>query len=384
MPNGNGLASDVFATQAALIVPKPGSNSLYYLFTMNTWEFATTNLKYSIIDMTLNSGLGDVTSVKNILVNNNVREQLAAVHHANGTDYWIMVHEALSQNFLAYLLTPAGLNTVPVISTTGMSYTGANRFGGIRFSHDCNKLVSVLGSTNQTNETVQVYDFDNSTGTVSNPVTLATFATIPAAYAAEFSPDNSKLYVTSYNQSHIYQFDLSVANSAATMTNIANGNFTRCGLLTGRDYKLYVGMSNTNYLSVINTPNFAGAACNYQNNAVNLGQGHTCRLGLPNSIDFICETEGKSTSVFESELLSELEVFPNPVTDEFAIYGLQFTVSEIEIYNLLGEKVYSQQPQVANLKSQTLSVDVTRLKSGVYFVKVKGERENRVAKFMKQ
>jgi hypothetical protein len=284
MSNGTGLMSDVFSAQAAVIIPEPGSTTRYYLFTIKTWEFTPTDLRYSIIDMTLNGGLGDVTTIKNVLVNNNAREQLMAVRHGNGTDFWIVIHEPLTYNFLAYRVTSSGLNVTPVISTVvGMTYTGYNRFGSLRFSHDCNKLVSVLGSTSSVNTTVELYDFNSYTGIVSNPTMVADYATIPGAYSAEFSPDNRRLYITSYNQSFVYQFDLTSSNIPASRVNITNTSGTKCGLLTGRDGKIYVGMVGSSYLSVINYPNVAGLGCNYQNNALYLGSGRTCRIALPNA-----------------------------------------------------------------------------------------------------
>src|SRR5262249_30167165 len=35
-------------------------------------------------------------------------------------------------------------------------------------------------------------------------------------------------------------------------------------------------------------------------------------------------------------------IAPNPVGNTFTIYDLRFTISQIEIYNLVGEKVFSQ------------------------------------------
>ena len=62
MPHGDSLLSDFSSTQAALIVPKPGSSRYFYVFTVD--DFYEDNLKYgfrySIVDICLDSGLGDV------------------------------------------------------------------------------------------------------------------------------------------------------------------------------------------------------------------------------------------------------------------------------------------------------------------------------------
>src|SRR5207245_1565452 len=48
---------------------------------------------------------------------------------------------------------------------------------------------------------------------------------------------------------------------------------------------------------------------------------------------------GISTFYPEEKMMT----YPNPADKEFTVYGLQFTVgATIEIYNVLGEKVYSR------------------------------------------
>ncbi|MBS1564814.1 MAG: hypothetical protein JST39_10515, partial [Bacteroidetes bacterium] len=62
MPNGNGLFGRATAANSAIIVPKPGSNHLYYVFTSDAIEFnVMLGYNYSEIDMTLDGGKGDVT-----------------------------------------------------------------------------------------------------------------------------------------------------------------------------------------------------------------------------------------------------------------------------------------------------------------------------------
>jgi Secretion system C-terminal sorting domain len=380
MPNGSGLSSDIYATQSALIVAKPGSPSLYYLFTMNTWEFAPTNLKYSIIDMSLNNGLGDITGSKNVLVNNNTREQLTAAPHNNGTDYWIIAHEALSNNFVAYQLSDSGLSSTPVVSGVGTVYDGTNRFGALHVSHDCTKLVSVLGTTTPgiACETVQLFDFNSATGVISNAVTIATNLTFPTAYSATFSPNSSKLYVTSYNLPIINQYDLDAQNIIASQVNIAD-TFPgkKCGLQTGPDNKIYVGMVNAELLSVINSPDSAGLNCNYQNNSIALGTGKYCRLGLPNNYYMNCQVV---SSVTENSFAS-FQLFPNPASDKILIElnsGAQITNVSVVIHNQMGEMVY-----YSNFKEEKIEVNCADFVPGIYFVTVQNGNIRSGKKFVR-
>jgi hypothetical protein len=82
---------------------------------------------------------------------------------------------------------------------------------------------------------------------------------------------------------------------------------------------------------------------------------------------------------------ASLSVFPNPATDELRIksrvLGTELRIEGIEIYNLMGQKVFSQL-QTKNDKQQT--VNVSALNPGIYFVKLKSEKQEYVAKFVKQ
>ena len=68
MSNGYGLMGSPVSTQSALIVPLPGSSNIYYVFTVPQWGNAN-GFRYSIIDMSLKSGLGAVTLKKYPITN---------------------------------------------------------------------------------------------------------------------------------------------------------------------------------------------------------------------------------------------------------------------------------------------------------------------------
>jgi len=71
MLNGDDLVGRHMSTQGALILQKPGSTNLYYVFTVGHlgWVPSTYGLHYSIVDITLDNGKGGVTAAKNVLLN---------------------------------------------------------------------------------------------------------------------------------------------------------------------------------------------------------------------------------------------------------------------------------------------------------------------------
>ena len=78
---------------------------------------------------------------------------------------------------------------------------------------------------------------------------------------------------------------------------------------------------------------------------------------------------------------NSLNIFPNPASNQLTITNPRFAIESIVVFDMLGQKVYSERP--TNINHQ-LTVNVSELSSGIYFVKVKGEKEERVVKFVKQ
>ncbi len=158
MPNGHSqrINSNWVAIQSALIVPWPGNKNMYYLFTNEltpdtVFSYARSFLCYSVIDMRLNGGKGDVVQGKrNIVMLNRTTQMLAATQHANGSDYWILTHKThwdasgdgyycQSDSVYAWVLSPQGLNPKPVISKTGRKGRVFNNYF-MKLSPDGKKL----------------------------------------------------------------------------------------------------------------------------------------------------------------------------------------------------------------------------------------------------
>lgn len=275
MPNGNGLMGDLSSTQSAIIVPKPGSSNLYYIFTTDNGG-GSNGLRYSIVNMALQSGLGDVT-IKNQLLSTPVTEKLTAVQHINNQDVWVISHAFNSNNFLAYHVSAAGIDTNAVISSVGSSQGSMDFQGCLMTSPNGDKLADVVSIMSNK---IELFDFNNSNGVVSNPLLISGYN---KPYGIAFSPNGSRLYVTTRQPYRIYQFNLLAGSPTAIInsaTQIASGAAAGYTMQLGPDYKIYVAKQNQTFLSRINDPNALGTACNYQNNAVDL-LGRKCKLGLP-------------------------------------------------------------------------------------------------------
>jgi len=295
MPNGT-LGIMTFSTaQAALILPFPGNPGRYYVFSLghvynNSPDIG--KLYYSVVDMSLNGGLGDVVpGQKKILLDTGLREALAAVHGCRSD--WLLVNTRIGNTFKVYPVTPAGIG-VPVLSPVGSARDGYP--GVIKISPDGRKLTFsgiavIIGGTGD----LTLYDFDAATGSVSNPVPVSQ----RFFYGICFSPDNTKLYgiTTTLNaSSRLYQYDITPGNTAAIQASEADLGATPSGqpsdIQAGPDGKLYLGCNSAAAMDRVNFPNLAGAACDYVHQVVALAPGTSMRLGLPN---IVVRAAGKDT-----------------------------------------------------------------------------------------
>lgn len=366
MPNGIGLYGQLSTTQSCLAIRKPGNPSLYYLFTLACQGNAN-GLCYSEIDMTLNSGLGDVTSNKNIPLVAPCLEKLAAVRHANGLDIWVMVHPLNSGDYYAYLVTSSGISA-PVISTIGgtinSSFNNAETIGCMKFSCDGRKMAAAHYALDE----VHLFDFNRTTGMLTNMQTLTTTYT---PYGLEFSATSNYLYVTSWSWSGapIYQYDVVVANSAPTELQIgvsSGGSGAPASLQLGPDGKIYCAILFNDSLAAINNPDVGGLACNFVNSAVDLG-GPISYYGLPNFIASGYCIPSNPDAVEESLLSDFVSVYPNPANEQITIDGsLLAEKYSVVITNSLGQLVYS----VNYNRWQVATIDVSEFSGGMYFVQI--------------
>jgi hypothetical protein len=293
MTNGTGLFGDVSSTQSAIIVQKPGSTNIYYIFTSDN-DVGPNGICYSTVDMNLSGGLGAIT-IKNTSLYTPSCEKLCAVRHCNNTDIWIISHDWNTNVFRAWSINSSMVGNVQSWSSAGIVPSGitGSAYGQLKASSDGKKLAACYyGLTGSGANTLQIYDFNNLTGVVTNAQTLATDQGL---YGCEFSPNNKVLYAGT-NGGLLLQFNL-CATPIPRYT-VSNAGAFIGSLQIGPDGKIYVARGSTS-LSVINNPNVVGVGCGYSNLSVSLA-GRLGRFGLPN---------------FASYYTPPQFVLPNPVVN---------------------------------------------------------------------
>lgn len=291
MFNGDGLAGNPSACQIA-VVPQPGSETIFYIFTADAFENDLTNgYNYSIVDITQDGGLGNVISKNNPLWASGT-ERITAVRHANGTDIWIITNDKESNIFRAWPLTCAGLQiNSSVVSTIGpvMNQHALMGVGVMKASPDGQFLCQThfpFSDANSTNSNYfQLFDFNNATGVLSNARQIS----MPSSQYnhCEFSPDSKLLYLTRKNNKMLDQFDISVPTIAAIQASRLSIPTTTSyfDLQLAPDEKIYVSQANSQ-LAVIKFPNIRGTGCTFERNVINVNPG-SAFVGLPSHINDI-------------------------------------------------------------------------------------------------
>jgi gliding motility-associated-like protein len=336
MPNGNydmgtGLLGDPSSTQSGIIVPNKNNPDIYYIFTVDephhtnaevypdqyTGEYAEANgttstipladdgfnngLNYSIVNLSVtgtNGSIGDITTRNVHLLTYDpdnddeakykCSEKITAVKNGDGTGFWVITH--FIDKFYAFSVTGSGVVQTPVVTQLNpivpISGYRRNAIGCIKASPNGKRIAiahvqrgTVTGGSDN-NGAAYVYDFDDSTGILSNPVAVNGNA---AAYGVEFSPKSEKLYVSYGNEASgfggVHQYDLTSSDVEAS--DVFIGSSTQSATLQlGPNGKIYRAVVQSGTLDVINFPDESGTACGFQPNGVNLGSGISI-FGLP-------------------------------------------------------------------------------------------------------
>lgn len=317
MPNGSGLlgGGTGSSSQSSLIVPHPGNDSLYYVFTVDESNniFTNAGFRYSIVNIRRNGGKGDVVQKNTLLLYAYENEMIAGIRHSNGKDIWVLTHQASSNNFYEFRITAAGLNPQPAIVTCGEKYYKYIDHGYLRFSPDGKKLAAAYSGTH-----TEVYDFDAGTGNISNAKVIDDYMSdgYCSCYGLEFSCDSRLLYVSEVRScstsfgSNILQYDLGQGSSAAiTASRVileSSATLNQAGALQlAPDGKIYVAFSESPYLGAITRPGVAGTGCGFVREYFPLPAPALSEHGLPNFVqsyfnsspDFTVSNNCISTSI---------------------------------------------------------------------------------------
>lgn len=277
------LLGDPSSTQSALAIPKPGSNHIYYLFTVDDSN-QKNGLNFYTIDITKSAGLGQITNGPINLPSSGNRsnwsEKVTAVQGSDCDTFWVISTNKTS--FFAFKVDINGVSTTAVESPFGQ-FIETTR-GSLKLSPDGKKLVLANQIKNSNSF---IFDFNAQNGSVTNKIQLD--LSEEQGYGVEFSNTSTKLYIstgiisegTQTSNASIYQFDLMASDINSTRFKIHSEEGYRGALQLGLDGKIYYARSQKSYLGVINDPNKSGENTQFEVNGIQLKENTTSSEGLP-------------------------------------------------------------------------------------------------------
>jgi len=342
--------------QGILILPFPGNIAKYavvYFGDMDISPFDHSELIFSIVDMAQQNGLGRVTDKNQLIYEHQfLADNLMAVRHGNGRDWWIIVPKRFSNRYFKFLLTPEGFRG-PFVQDFGKKWTNTQGGSQACFSPDGDKYVRMAPFETG----CQIADFDRCSGMLSNAVNLFFPGDTIYSNGCAVSSNNRFLYISAYKK--VYQFDLQAQSISASRVLLGEYDGTMAPFATrffqamlAPDDKIYITSPSSVYvMHVIHNPNEKGLACNFEQHGVELPT-HIFfpipnfphyRLGdLPGSP---CDTLGINGTVSVAPPLvktnSSLRIFPNPAGSDTPIRieaGELFEPNDrLSVYNAQGQ-----------------------------------------------
>ena len=301
MPNGSGLFGTMYNSQPVYAIQNLSNPNNYYVFYMGPYGFQPMfpqGLFYSVVDMQLNGGLGDiVTGMKNIPVpgGGNVANLMTGTRKHNNKDVWLVVRNMQPSNYLAYSITAAGINPIPVGSPSFITPTSLPLqwlSGEMKISQDGNRLVS-----NYVNDTIAEFcSFNSATGLITPHFTIRPqYRGGPSHYfGVEFSRNSNVLYFTVAYDGVVmpnipgfllFQYNAALNDSTQFVQSVTKiDSFFNSGgyqkLQLAPDGKIYSPLWAKDSLGIIHNPETLGSGCNFQRNAIGL-DGKNVYYGLP-------------------------------------------------------------------------------------------------------
>ena len=407
MLNGDLITGAAWYNELVIV---PRDSNKYFLVSYGSDVPNNEGLYYSIVEMNLNSGLGAVT-IKNIQINpNRIADCITAVKHGNGRDWWVIAKLSdasisFHNRFFKYLITEDS-----IIDYSFQDFNDARDGDAQKIiwnsSYDKFMNINVGGYMSE-------FGFDRCDGSISlirNIFTEQSSNYNRLFWDGAYSPSGNVFYVSTkfwfgVDSIYLLQLDLNSANIQGTMdtldlalppvhnaaVRLAPDNkiyFTRWYLCNSPQFYCFPypdsvrNIYNEN-LSVVNSPDSLGSACNFQSYSFYLG-GKRTYLGLPNNPKYDLGTlQGSSCDTLSVNIITyskqnNIIAFPNPFKDKIKFdYGDRSNFN-ISINDVTGKSVF------VTVRQDKSEIDLSFLQDGFYIVTLTTDKGIYQTKIIKQ
>ncbi|WP_339886269.1 T9SS type B sorting domain-containing protein [Polaribacter vadi] len=324
MENGDGLATTIENTQTSIIIPKPNSEEIFYIFTTKTTSstnpILTEGIFLSEVEISSRYPLGLVLS-KFQSIRESASERITAVHHADGKSIWVIIFGPISRiedtpinTFSIFKIDENGLST-PIVSQHKETKSKA---GAMKASPN-GKYIAIADNDRE-NENIDLYDFNNNTGQISFKKEIT--SRIPfgccTPYGLAFSANSEILYISANPIIAQYFINTNpfpndpLFSGLLIIGGVQENNLGSLQLASnGKIYvSLYDENNSVNKIGVINNPEKIGADTNFENHSLDLEMGASLK-GLPNFIQ----------SYFRNRIITENKCIFDPFNFNIDAYA---------------------------------------------------------------
>lgn len=365
-PGGSG------STISSATVFVPTTNQQFYWFITITKvvlpdDSLVSGISASLIDMTLDGGLGGIVeSKKNLIIRTEVSEYLHVVRHANERDWWVYSRPEDVNDFHVFrdLLTDTGSISYP---PEELMFPLRSEVGNIATSpNGCFLAVVGYGSESFIDGGIGVYQLDRGTGDLRY---IDHVQSSEGVYGIAFSGNSELLYVSTQDPQRIYQIQfLSGDLQVDTLLSLDIGVLSFGQMRRGDDDLIYFPIADVgpdlvydDYLGAIEFPDLVGSACSVNPQRVYLAPDPVTILGLPAFPNYVsrpsdCPIDSHTTSVAVAPPDAQELIFANSYGSEFY---LKTPVQLLQVFDAMGRRVVS-------VRSPDVALDLRQLPGGYY------------------
>ena len=370
-----------------VFVPKINDYQKYILFHKyeefdpdpNLPGATSTKLLYSIVDMALNNGYGDVTAKNQVVIEKHLSgADLTATRHSNNQNWWIVVPGRA--NYLNYSIQFTENGPLPYPEMKFGIHMQYLDDGGSQscFSPDGTKYARMTPSTG-----LFFMDFDRTSGQLSNFKNVRTGSeTNDHSVGVAFSPNSRFVYLV--YRFDLYQVDTWAQDLQASLVHIDSWDgYVDEGIwaagfdaaMLGPDCKIYIRTGTSNrVMHVIHNPNEKGKACNFEQHGIHLPAWN--HASIPNFVNYrlgyepVCDST--LTRTWNVDLPSEeirLLIFPQIVHNTLTV-ETKYENQLINLFQIIGSNGQLIKNIQVDDQTNKHNLDLENLESGIYFVKV--------------
>ena len=322
----------------------------------------------SLLDFTLDSGLGGVVAGKsNLVVRTGVSEYLHAVRHSNGEDWWLYsrARDIGDTRIFKDLISDTGFVNFP---NEDLGFELRGTIGNITSSSNgCYLAVVGYGSESLQDGGVGVYELDRANGSLTY---IAHHSRNDGVYGVSFSPSSNLLYTSVIKPQIILQIDFESDDNLVIDTVL----FEDLGLINLGQLRLaddgliyfplaYIGGAGTSaiqddYLGAIELPDSIGMACSVNLQRLFIEPDPDLSIGLPAFPNYVTHPE---ICQEDSGILNVMTVLPETGDAIFTnsvgmTFLLRNSFKRIKVFDATGRMVFAKRNPIGILNLGSLQL----------------------------